>query len=93
MRILEQVITVNRVQCNKCKDIIVSRYGHDFVTCSCGAISADGGNNYLRRCGDIYNFIDLSEYGYREREITEGMEDMYIKMAKEENATIKIIED
>ena len=91
MRILEQHIAVNRLQCKKCKDIITSRHGHDFVTCECKSISADGGGEYLRRCGDLDGYIDLSEYGYREREVNTFSEDMYRHMAEE--GLIKIIED
>lgn len=32
-----------------CKDVIESKYRHDFVTCSCGNISVDGGNDYFKR--------------------------------------------
>lgn len=34
-----------------------------FVTCKCGAVSVDGGHNYIRRCADsLEDFEDLSEY-------------------------------
>lgn len=55
-------IKVNKLQCPKCKDIVESKYGHDFVWCKCGNIAADGGKNYLRRVGDVHNYIELSEY-------------------------------
>ncbi len=42
-------IKYNIAKCNKCKDIIESKYRHDFVECRCGAIFVDGGKNYLRR--------------------------------------------
>ena len=57
----------NRFKCNKCKDIIESKSRHDFVTCRCGAISCDGGHDYIRlglKQGikdDDYE--DLCEYG------------------------------
>jgi len=92
MKILEQVIAINRIQCTKCKDIIVSEYGHDFKYCKCGWVAVDGGHNYLRRCGDIDNYIELSEYGYRVRVITDSMKDMYRDMEKRGDA-IKILED
>lgn len=53
------IILKNSVQCKKCKDIIESLHGHDYVTCSCGACSVDGGKDYLRRLG--VDYIDLSE--------------------------------
>lgn len=47
------MIVQNAVICNKCDDFIVSKHRHDFVTCSCGAISVDGGQAYLRRVGGL----------------------------------------
>jgi len=43
-----------------CGDKIVSKHRHDFVTCTCGAVSVDGGQSYLRRVGDFGNAMDLS---------------------------------
>lgn len=40
----------NRAQCKKCKDVIESRWTHEFVTCKCGSISVDGGSSYAKRC-------------------------------------------
>ena len=55
------VIVQNAVICNKCEDYIVSKSHHDFVTCSCGHVSVDGGQAYCRR---VFNgepdFIDMS---------------------------------
>ncbi len=54
----------NAIQCKHCGDIIESTYRHDFVTCSCGCYSVDGGLDYLRR-GFIHSknedYTDLSE--------------------------------
>jgi len=36
------------VRCGKCREIIESKHRHDFVTCSCGNLSVDGGNDYLK---------------------------------------------
>jgi len=54
-------ITKNAIKCKKCGDVIESTYRHDFVTCSCGAISVDGGYDYLRRAGDLDGYIEMSE--------------------------------
>jgi hypothetical protein len=56
------MIIQNAVSCNGCGDFIVSKHRHDFVTCSCGAISVDGGQDYLRRVGTLTpgSYIDLS---------------------------------
>lgn len=40
---------MNAVRCLRCKDVIQSRHLHDFVTCSCGNVSVDGGSAYKRR--------------------------------------------
>jgi hypothetical protein len=56
------LIIQNAVTCNGCGDFIVSKHRHDFVTCSCGAISVDGGQEYLRRVGTLEkgSYIDHS---------------------------------
>jgi len=51
----------NRAYCNKCNATIESTHRHDFVTCPCGAISVDGGHDYLRRVGNIEDISDISE--------------------------------
>lgn len=58
---IERVV-INKAQCNNCKDIIESKYGHDFVTCKCGNVSVDGGKEYLRRCfKEQDSYTELSE--------------------------------
>lgn len=47
------MIIQNAAICNKCDDFIVSKHRHDFVSCKCGAISVDGGQEYLRRVGGL----------------------------------------
>lgn len=54
------MIIQNAVTCLACGDFIVSKHRHDFVTCTCGAVSVDGGQEYLRRVGDFSNAMDLS---------------------------------
>ena len=56
------MIIQNAVSCNGCGDFIVSKHRHDFVTCSCGAISVDGGQEYLRRVGTLTpgSYLNLS---------------------------------
>lgn len=54
------MIIENAAICNKCNDFIVSKTRHDFVECSCGAIFVDGGQEYLRRGGDLANIVDMS---------------------------------
>lgn len=42
-------IIKNQAMCKICGDIVESKTTHDFVTCSCGNLSVDGGHNYIRR--------------------------------------------
>ncbi len=55
------IVTRNAAHCHKCGDIIESLYRHDFVTCSCGQVSVDGGLAYLRRVYNGDNWTDLGE--------------------------------
>lgn len=60
-------IIKNAVKCLKCGDIIESKYRHDYVTCSCGNVSVDGGTDYLRRSfKEMDSWIDMSEYEHKE---------------------------
>lgn len=63
------MIVMNAAICNKCDDFIVSKHRHDFITCGCGNVSVDGGQEYLRRSGGIIrnedgtvvrSYIDMS---------------------------------
>jgi len=51
----------NIAKCKKCGDVIESEYRHDFVTCTCGAISVDGGMDYFRRVGNPEDFEEMGE--------------------------------
>ena len=53
-------IIINKIKCKKCGDIIESEHRHDFKVCKCGTVAVDGGYDYLRRCGDLGNYEDLS---------------------------------
>lgn len=46
------MIVYNAIGCKHCLQVIESLHRHDFRTCSCGSVSVDGGNEYLRR---LYN--------------------------------------
>ena len=54
---MEKQIVKNSAKCLKCKDVITSYYVHDYASCSCGAISVDGGGQYLKR-----GFIKKDDY-------------------------------
>ena len=61
---MKERIIRNAIQCRHCGDVIESNAKHDFVTCSCGSCSVDGGHEYLRRCcatAPEKDYIELSE--------------------------------
>lgn len=61
-----RVIKANRAKCLLCHEVLESKYTHDFVTCSCGNLSVDGGHSYLRRAAiDSTLYEELSVYGER----------------------------
>lgn len=53
--------STNNAQCKLCKTVIISRSRHDFQRCKCGAISVDGGNDYIKRCGEPENFLEVPD--------------------------------
>jgi Zn finger protein HypA/HybF involved in hydrogenase expression len=57
MKEFKMKIIKNAVRCLTCGDTIESKHRHDFVTCSCGRISVDGGHDYLKR-----SFVPGCEY-------------------------------
>ncbi len=58
----ERVVTCNKVRCKRCKEVIESTSVHDFKWCKCKCIAVDGGKMYLKRCGDMDGYEELSEY-------------------------------
>jgi hypothetical protein len=54
------VIVCNQIKCNKCGDTPFSRNRHDFRYCKCGAVAVDGGQEYLRRVGEIEDWEEIS---------------------------------
>ncbi len=64
-----QKIIRNMIKCNHCGDVIESTYSHDFVTCSCGCCSVDGGTDYLKRgfANSTDDFTDLSIFDEDEK--------------------------
>lgn len=57
---MEKIIE-NKIRCRKCGDVIESVSSHDFKPCKCGAVSVDGGHDYLKRCGSPEEWEELSE--------------------------------
>ena len=58
----DAVAVAHIVKCRGCNDIIQSKHRRDFVTCSCGAVSIDGGCSCPRILGDLSNVIRLPVY-------------------------------
>ena len=56
----EEIIS-NKIKCKKCGDIIESKSTNDYKKCSCGAVTVDGGKDYLKRMGNEENYEELSE--------------------------------
>jgi hypothetical protein len=54
------MIVQNAAYCIECSDEIISKHVHDFVTCKCGLISVDGGQEYIRRAGDLTAAVNMS---------------------------------
>jgi hypothetical protein len=55
-------ISRNVAECTLCGSIIESKHIHDFVTCSCGNLSVDGGRDYIKRSAkDMTQVNELSE--------------------------------
>ena len=48
----------NSVRCLMCLDEIESKHRHDFVTCSCGNVSVDGGLAYVRRSAIDFSMVE-----------------------------------
>jgi DNA-directed RNA polymerase subunit N (RpoN/RPB10) len=60
-----KVIVFNLISCNHCGDLVASTHRHDFRSCSCGKVAADGGSAYLRRLGSAGDFKELSVIAYK----------------------------
>ena len=54
-------IIKNRIKCKYCGNIIESKSRYDFKFCSCGKVSIDGGQFYLKRSGNLGDWEELSE--------------------------------
>lgn len=58
----ESLIKHNRAKCLRCGDVIESKKHHEPVQCSCGSLTVDGGQDYLRRlCFSLVGYEELSE--------------------------------
>ena len=76
---IDSKIILNKAQCKKCGDIIESKFINDFKRCSCGSIAVDGGQEYIKRTGNLEDVIELSKY---EQEIPEENKIEYCRCEK-----------
>lgn len=79
---------VQAIQCNsECEDIIYSRAGHDFRSCSCGHCAIDGGRNYTKVNGLFFTHLEI-EVNATEKELYDDYNysrDKYGKISKSTN--------
>lgn len=61
----------NMIRCNRCGDEIESASRHDFKWCSCGKCAVDGGHDYLKRCGDLSDWTDISVIEHESEDVHE----------------------
>jgi hypothetical protein len=55
-------IFLNMIGCRICHDHIISNSTHNYVTCKCGAVSVDGGQDYLKRTGNREDWVERSVF-------------------------------
>ena len=57
---LADKIIQNAVVCTKCGDTLISSHRHDYISCSCGNITIDGGVDYFKEIiNDTTSYINL----------------------------------
>jgi hypothetical protein len=73
----DEIIVQNSVRCLGCGDEIISGHRHDFRSCSCGALTVDGGLAYRKRLyKSAIGWIDtsiLAEAPATREELLEGV--------------------
>lgn len=83
----KEIIMRNRAKCKLCESIIESIHRHDYVTCKCGEISIDGGQDYCHcRATDWSNFLRIDDKG---NEIVPKIVDQSEAKASQEGLSIE----
>jgi hypothetical protein len=59
---------IKAVRCKLCGDVIYSRATHDCRFCTCEETAVDGGFNYLKVSGDMWEVVDV-EVGATKQEL------------------------
>ena len=65
---MSKQIIQNEVKCIMCEEIVFSRHRLDHKTCSCGEVSVDGGMDYIRRRGSLFEERSL----FMEKEVVQA---------------------
>lgn len=60
MKYYTNLIIRNSAKCLKCNEEIESKHRHDFRFCKCGNLAVDGGQDYLKRAGNLDSFEETS---------------------------------
>jgi hypothetical protein len=52
----------NEAKCLSCGDVLRSKNKHNFITCSCGNLSVDGGSAYTKRLfrDEVDSWVEMS---------------------------------
>lgn len=58
----KEILLLNKAMCDNCHEVIKSKHRHDFVSCSCGNLSVDGGMDYCKRNFGEHGYTELSMY-------------------------------
>ena len=69
-------VLVNKARCKRCGSVIESVSTHNLKRCSCGAISVDGGLEYIRRNGDSEDYEELSVYQLKYQWTEDGVPEL-----------------
>lgn len=82
------MLTIKALHCHKCKSTIYSRARHDYRSCECGNISADGGFDYGR-----YSFVTPGTYSHIEIKANVTKQDLYDDWSLRRDKYGKILND
>lgn len=84
-KVQDKKIVRNSAICLLCNTEIESKYHHHFHSCPCGALSVDGGQDYLRRLGDLDSYKDTSTYEDYERDPYPWETEEWLKTKQEDS--------
>lgn len=88
----------NRAKCKLCQSIIQSFHTYDYVSCKCGEISIDGGDEVLRVYAKNWeNFLRIDDEGneivVKVEEENTNVKPLYIEEKPTRQYLLKMLED